>query len=110
MNGPQDKEEIRELFQTLISMFPTTCPDYLEEQAEELAGKPTALDRFITEHLARNSQPPDYWHPRIETIKTEPEQPAVEDSETAASDSLIEPSSVLNLNQDDQGVNMTIGK
>ena len=105
----QDKEEIRELFQTLISMFPTTCSEYLEEQAEELAGKPTALDRFITEHLARNSQPPDYWQPRIQTIKTEPEQP-VEVSETAtASDSLIEPSSVLNLNQDDQGVNMTIG-
>ena len=104
----QDKEEIRELFQTLISMFPTTCSEYLEEQAEELAGKPTALDRFITEHLARNSQPPDYWQPRIETIKTEPEQPE-EVSETAtASDSLIEPSSVLNLNQDDQGVNMTI--
>ena len=103
----QDKEEIRELFQTLISMFPTTCSEYLEEQAEELAGKPTALDRFITEHLARNSQPPDYWQPRIETIKTEPEP--VEVSETAtASDSLIEPSSVLNLNQDDQGVNMTI--
>ena len=105
----QDKEEIRELFQTLISMFPTTCSEYLEEQAEELAGKPTALDRFITEHLARNSQPPDYWQPRIETIKTEPEQPAEVSEETAtASDSLIEPSSVLNLNQDDQGVNMTI--
>ena len=106
----QDKEEIRELFQTLISMFPTTCSEYLEEQAEELAGKPTALDRFITEHLARNSQPPDYWQPRIETIKTEPEQPAEvsEETPTAASDSLIEPSSVLNLNQDDQGVNMTI--
>ena len=105
----QDKEEIRELFQTLISMFPTTCSEYLEEQAEELAGKPTALDRFITEHLARNSQPPDYWQPRIETIKTEPAEQPVEVSETAtASDSLIEPSSVLNLNQDDQGVNMTI--
>ena len=28
-------------------MFPTTCVDYLEEQAEELAGKPTALNRSL---------------------------------------------------------------
>ena len=66
-----DNLEIRDLFQTLVSMFPTTCREYLEEQAEELCGKPIALERFISEHLARNSQPPDYWQPRIQTIKTE---------------------------------------
>ena len=32
-------------------MFPETVTEYLEEQAEELAGKPAALERFITEHL-----------------------------------------------------------
>ena len=34
-----------------FSMFPETVTEYLEEQAEELAGKPAALERFITEHL-----------------------------------------------------------
>ena len=31
--------EIRELFQTLVNMFPDTQTEYLEEQAEELAGR-----------------------------------------------------------------------
>ena len=69
-----DNLEIRDLFQTLVSMFPTTCREYLEEQAEELCGKPIALERFISEHLARNSQPPDYWQPRVQTIKTEQQE------------------------------------
>ena len=75
-----DNHEIRDLFQTLVSMFPTTCREYLEEQAEELCGKPIALERFISEHLARNSQPPDYWQPRIQTIKTEQQQQDSSDS------------------------------
>ena len=64
-----------------------------------------ALERFISEHLARDSRPPDYWRPRVEAIKTEPQ--TIEENLTTDS---IEPSSILNLNQDDQGVNMTIGK
>ena len=101
--------EIRDLFQTLVNMFPDTRTEYLEEQAEELAGKPVALDRFISEHLARDSQPPDYWRPRVEAIKSEPQTIEENLAVSAATDS-IEPSSILNLNQDDQGVNMTIGK
>ena len=57
-----------DLFQTLLSMFPTTHTEFLGEQAKELCDKPIALERFISEHLARNSQPPDYWQPQNETI------------------------------------------
>ena len=58
------------LFQTLLSMFPTTHTDYLQEQASELFDNPVALDRFISEHLARNCQPPDYWKPQNRQTET----------------------------------------
>ena len=55
--------EIRALFISFKSMFPNTETDYLEEMADELVGKPVATDRFVTELLARDSKPPDFWKP-----------------------------------------------
>lgn len=81
-----DSAEIRDLFQNLVAMFPTTPTDFLEDQAEELAGKPVALERFISEHLSRDCQVPDYWKPKIK-------------------EEIIENSSVLNLKNSDQGKN-----
>ena len=78
-------------------MFPSTPVEFLEEQAEELAGKPVALERFIGEHLSRNSEPPDYWRPRVIAIKTETaekEPQNVENREEA-----------LDHNLNDQGLN-----
>ena len=92
-----DTQEIRDLYQSLSSMFPTTPNEYLEEQAEELAGKPAALERFITEHLARNSQPPDYWQPKVQNVtKIEP------------TSDVIENAGVVNLSREGQGINMTM--
>ena len=81
-----------------FSMFPETVTEYLEEQAEELAGKPAALERFITEHLARNSEPPDYWQPKVQTVTTKIEP----------NSDVIENAGVLNLSREDQGTNMTM--
>ena len=58
-----DQAEKRELLTSFFNMFPDTPQEYLEEQAEELAGKPAATERFIVEHLARNCKPPEYWVP-----------------------------------------------
>ena len=74
-------------------MFPETVTEYLEEQAEELAGKPAALERFITEHLARNSEPPDYWQPKVQSVTTKIEPNC----------DVIENAGVLNLSREDQG-------
>ena len=60
-----NSQEAQDLIQTLQEMFPTTCIEFLEEMSEELVGKPAALERFISEHLDRDSQPPDYWQPQI---------------------------------------------
>ena len=60
-----NSQEIKDLVQTLQEMFPNTCTEFLEEMSEELVGKPAALERFISEHLNNNSQPPDYWKPQI---------------------------------------------
>ena len=96
-----DSQEIRDLYQSLISMFPTTPIEYLEEQAEELAGKPAALERFITEHLGRNSQPPDYWQAKVQNV-----QPKIEPG-TSSTD-VIENAGVVNLSREGQGINMTM--
>ena len=56
--------EMRELYSSFRTMFPDTPQIFLQEQAEELVGKPAAIDRFVTEHLARECQPPDYWVPK----------------------------------------------
>ena len=60
-----DTAEIRDLFSNFKMMFPNTPVEYLEEMAEELAGKPIATERFISELLARDSKPPDFWNPGI---------------------------------------------
>jgi hypothetical protein len=93
-----DSQEIRDLFVNLSNMFPTTPIEYLEEQAEELAGKHAALERFITDHLTRNSEPPEYWTPKIlsvgKVIKVESD--------------VIETNAAVNLTQAGQGLNMTM--
>ena len=53
--------EVLDLFETLVSMFPVTSPEFLREQAEELVGNPAAIDRFISDHLDRDSEPPENW-------------------------------------------------
>ncbi len=58
-----DQGEKAELLQSFRNMFPDTPVEFLEEQAEELAGKPAATDRFITELLSRDCKPPEYWTP-----------------------------------------------
>ena len=50
-----------DLYQTLVNMFPNTPRKYIQKQAKNLSGKPNALEKFISEHLERNSQPPDDW-------------------------------------------------
>lgn len=61
-----DQSEKRELLGSFTNMFPDTPVEYLVEQADELAGKPAAIERFIMELLARESKPPDYWVPKAE--------------------------------------------
>ncbi len=63
-----DRAEKRELFNSFKNMFPATPVAYLEEQAEELAGKPAATERFIGELLSRGCQPPDYWTPTEKVV------------------------------------------
>lgn len=63
-----DRNEKRELLSGFLNMFPGTPREYLEEQAEELAGKPAATERFITEHLKRECQPPEYWIPGMRAV------------------------------------------
>ena len=58
--------KIFDLFRTLVTMFPDTSTEYLKEQAEKLSNKPEDLDNFISEHLSRNSQPPQNWQPKKE--------------------------------------------
>ena len=53
--------EALDLFETLASMFPVTSPEFLKEQAEELVGNPAAIDSFISDHLDRDSEPPENW-------------------------------------------------
>ena len=50
-----------DLYQTLLNMFPNTPRQYIQKQAKNLSGNPNALEKFISEHLERNSQPPDNW-------------------------------------------------
>ncbi|TRY62087.1 hypothetical protein TCAL_11326 [Tigriopus californicus] len=61
-----DQSEKRELLGSFTNMFPGTPVEYLVEQADELAGKPAAIERFIMELLARESKPPDYWVPKAQ--------------------------------------------
>ena len=63
---PKLDVEIFDLFRTLVTMFPDTSTEYLKEQAEKLSNKPEDLDNFISEHLSRNSQPPQNWQPKKE--------------------------------------------
>ncbi len=102
-----DSQEIKELFNQLANMFPTSPLDYLEEMAEELVGKPAAIDRFITEHLARNSQPPDYWKPRVKAESTSSADEAAITAAVAA-DSTTTARPAVNLIKDSQGVNMSV--
>ena len=96
-----DTAEIRDLFSNFKMMFPNTPVEYLEEMAEELAGKPIATERFISELLARDSKPPDFWNPGINktiaNIKDE-QQPVI----------MGQPNTAVNLNKEDQGLNMTM--
>ena len=96
-----DTAEIRDLFSNFKMMFPNTPVEYLEEMAEELAGKPIATERFISELLARDSKPPDFWNPGINktiaNIKDE-QQPMI----------MGQPNTAVNLNKEDQGLNMTM--
>ena len=46
-----DQTEIHELVSYLSSMFPDTPKMYFEDQADELVGKPAALDRLILEFI-----------------------------------------------------------
>lgn len=94
-----DTAEIRDLFSNFKMMFPNTPVEYLEEMAEELAGKPIATERFISELLARDSKPPDFWNPIDKTIANiKDEQPMI----------MGQPNTAVNLNKEDQGLNMTM--
>ena len=53
--------QVIELYETLTSMFPATSPEFLREQAEELAGNSAGIERFISDHLDRDSEPPENW-------------------------------------------------
>merc|ERR1719447_1189832 len=55
--------------QTLVSMFPFTCKEYLMEQSQKFDGKPETLEKFISEHLAQGSQPPKDWETQREIGK-----------------------------------------
>ena len=89
-------------------MFPTTPNEYLEEQAEELAGKPAALERFITEHLNRNSQPPDYWQPKVQTVtKIEPNSDVIENAGVV---NLSRASQVINMSMDAMEIDAVVNK
>ena len=61
-------EEGRELLGSLVAMFPDTPVAYLEEQVEDLAGRPAATERFIGELLERGAQPPLGWTPRVVAV------------------------------------------
>eukprot|EP00092_Neocalanus_flemingeri_P017064 GFUD01018455.1.p1 GENE.GFUD01018455.1~~GFUD01018455.1.p1 ORF type:complete len:442 (-),score=132.52 GFUD01018455.1:138-1406(-) len=48
------------LVQSLSSMFPDTPIDYIWDQAQDLVGKPAAIERF-TKQLLENHLPPANW-------------------------------------------------
>jgi len=56
--------EVRELVESLTAIFPDTPLAYLEEQCEDLVGKPAALDRFVSDLATSQSRPPPDWKPR----------------------------------------------
>ena len=56
-----DQAEIQMLYNSFCQMFPNTPNLYLEQQAADLVGKHAAINRFIDELFANNSNPPDYW-------------------------------------------------
>ena len=64
-------EEKAALMRQLEDMFPTTNKTYLREEAEKWAGNPAAVDKFITELLGRNSEPPPEWKPRVIDVDRE---------------------------------------
>jgi len=52
--------EKAELVNNLVDMFPDTSKEYIDLRAEDLIGKPAALERFTIE-LLENPQPPPNW-------------------------------------------------
>jgi len=57
--------EHRQLLTSLREIFPRTPVQYLEEQCEDLVGKPAAIDRLIDELTTNDSKPPDSWSPGL---------------------------------------------
>jgi len=53
--------EKRALVQSLSEMFPDAPVEYLEQECQDIIGKPMAIDRFVVRLAASNGQPPDNW-------------------------------------------------